>query len=375
MSDTEAAVAIEELNAAPSNVEEENEQVEIKVKAKKKGKVSKKHEDAFDEEEDVKGGISVRGKKKKGKKKVRKGSDALEIQPVAPEVGENKQLERESAVGEALLLDETPKETIVEIKDEKQADDLEEIVVKKEEASIEGGNLVQDDGKASIEGTIVEGKENEAEESRGGVRRRATLTDLKADSIDKGDGERADSIEAVSEEQEAVKEESNNETKIDVVTLEEDNDSKETTSTEAREITASLQIQGEPEQENSAEMGDRNIDNADRVALEVSEKVDEVAIPVEDEIKTEKEGEEEGEDNPESTKGMNGKPVAVETTVTNETETGKDYLKYEELDDELPWAMYRSLDTPPQRPPIEEDEDWPASDNDEDYGNVLCKFQ
>ena len=203
MSDTEAAVAIEELNAAPSNVEEENEQVEIKVKAKKKGKVSKKHEDAFEEEEDVKGGISIRGKKKKGKKKVRKGSDGLEIQPVAPEVGENKQLERESAVGEALLLDETPKETIVEIKDEKQADDLEDIVVKKEETPIEGGNLVQDDGKASIEGTTVEGKENEgeerAEESRGGVRRRATLTDLKADSIDKGDGERADSIEAVSE--------------------------------------------------------------------------------------------------------------------------------------------------------------------------------
>ena len=202
MSDTEATVAIEELNAAPTNVEEENEQLEIKVKAKKKGKVSKRHEDAF-EEEDVKGEISVRGKKKKGKKKVRKGSDALEIQPVVPEVGENKQLERESAVGEALLLDETPKETIVEIKDEKQADDLEEIVVKKEEASIEGGSLVQADGKASIEGTIVEGKEKEgeegAEESRGGVRRRATLTDLKADSIDKGDGERADSVEAVSE--------------------------------------------------------------------------------------------------------------------------------------------------------------------------------
>ena len=196
MSDTEATVAIEELNAAPSNVEEENEQLEIKVKAKKKGKVSKRHEDAF-EEEDVNGEISVRGKKKKGKKKVRKGSDALEIQPVVPEVGENKQLERESAVGEALLWDETLKETIVEIKDKKQADDLEEIVVKKEKTSIEGGNLVQDDGKASIEGTIVEGKEKEgeegAEESRGGVRRRATLTDLKADSIDKGDGERADS--------------------------------------------------------------------------------------------------------------------------------------------------------------------------------------
>lgn len=174
-----------------------------------------------------------------------------------------------------------------------------------------------------------------------------------------------------------MKEEGNNETKIDVLTLEEDKvtDSKETTSTEAREITASLQIQGEPEQENSAEMDDKNIDNADRVALEVSKKVDEVAIPVEDEIKTEKEGGEEDEDNPESTKGRDGKPVAVETTVTNETETGKDYLKYEELDDELPWAMYRSLDTPPQRPPIEEDEDWPASDNDEDYGNVFCKFQ
>ena len=196
MSDTEATAAIKELNAAPSNVEEENEQLEIKVKAKKKGKVSKRHEDAF-EEEDVNGEISVRGKKKKGKKKVRKGSDALEIQPVVPEVGENKQLERESALGEALLWDETLKETIVEIKDKKQADDLEEIVVKKEKTSIEGGNLVQDDGKASIEGTIVEGKEKEgeegAEESRGGVRRRATLTDLKADSIDKGDGERADS--------------------------------------------------------------------------------------------------------------------------------------------------------------------------------------
>ena len=204
MSDTEAAVAIEELNVAPSNVEEENEQVEIKVKAKKKGKATKKQEfeDAV-EEEDVKGGISVRGKKKKGKKKVRKGSDALEIQPVVPEVVENKQLERESAVGEALLLDETPKETIVEIKDEKQADDLEEIIVKKEEAAIEGGNLVQDDGKASIEETIVGTKENEgeegAEERGGGVRRRATLTDLKADSIDKGDGERPDTTGAISE--------------------------------------------------------------------------------------------------------------------------------------------------------------------------------
>lgn len=174
-----------------------------------------------------------------------------------------------------------------------------------------------------------------------------------------------------------MKEEGNNETKIDVVTVKEDKvtDSKETTSTEASEITVSLQIQGEPEGENSTEMDGKKVDNADRVTLEVTEKVDEVTIPVEDEIKTENEGGGEGEDNRESTEGGDGKPVAVEITVTNETETGKDYLKYEELDNELPWAMYRSLDTPPQRPPVEEDEDWPASDSEEDYGNVLCKFQ
>jgi hypothetical protein len=44
------------------------------------------------------------------------------------------------------------------------------------------------------------------------------------------------------------------------------------------------------------------------------------------------------------------------------------FLEYE-IDDELPWAMYRSLNAPPtSRVPLEEEEEWPQSEEDEEYG-------
>lgn len=125
------------------------------------------------------------------------------------------------------------------------------------------------------------------------------------------------------------------------------------------------------------------------VAIKMTDSVEHVAVPVEEEAKTENveggegevktEGTEggEGEIKPESTEGGEREPslegtlpLTSETVVTNETETGTDYSKYE-IDDELPWAMYRSMDSPPQRTPLEEDEDWPASDDDEDYGKLF----
>ena len=125
------------------------------------------------------------------------------------------------------------------------------------------------------------------------------------------------------------------------------------------------------------------------VAIEMTDGVEHVAVHVEEEAKTENveggegevktEGTEggEGEIKPESTEGGEREPslegtlpLTSETVVTNETETGTDYSKYE-IDDELPWAMYRSMDSPPQRTPLEEDEDWPASDDDEDYSKLF----
>lgn len=41
------------------------------------------------------------------------------------------------------------------------------------------------------------------------------------------------------------------------------------------------------------------------------------------------------------------------------------FLEYE-IDDELPWAMYRSVDSTGTRLPIEDDAEWPASEEEED---------
>lgn len=119
---------------------------------------------------------------------------------------------------------------------------------------------------------------------------------------------------------------------------------------------------------------DKVEEKGEEVAIVMTDSVEHVAVPIEDEVKTENAEGGEGEVKTESTEGGEGKPsqeeamlVTSETVVTNETETG---VKYE-IDDELPWAMYRSMDTPPQRTPVEEDEDWPASDDDDDYGNLF----
>ncbi|XP_068706194.1 uncharacterized protein [Montipora foliosa] len=375
MSDTEAAVAIEELDVAPSTLEEESGHAGMarKSKAKKKGKSPKKRGEAVEEEDgDGEDGNLSRGKKKKGKKRARGISDVYNIQPV---VGEGKRLDDESVAGEASLLDETPKDTIIEIKDEKQADELEEIVVKKEQALPGGNSLVEEEGREPSksteenEDTKERDGQGETKERPGSVRRRATLTDLKAESIDKGDGEQPGTLEAAAEELRSVEEENNGETKIDVEFSEDDKmaDIKEAIIEKSSEETAAeIQDETNTDEKKATEKVDGEVEDesADNIAIEVTETVEEVAIPVEDEVKTEGG---ESEVKPESTEGGDSEPIAVETTVTNETETEMNYFKYEELDDELPWAMYRSLDTPPQRPPVEEDEDWPASDNEEDY--------
>ena len=166
---------------------------------------------------------------------------------------------------------------------------------------------------------------------------------------------------------------------------EKDKDTKEDTSIVGDDGTASEQNQLE-EKLNETDV-DKGEEKPDAVAIEMSDSVEHVAVPMEDdakngeggevEAKTESTESVEGEIKPESTEGGEGEPILEgtlpltgETVVTNETETGMDYSKYE-IDNELPWAMYRSMDSPPQRTPVEEDEDWPASDDDEDYGKLF----
>ena len=197
MSDAQASLNPEEENPNVSVLEEEgsSERVERKSKGKKKTKGAAKTRKGkgLEEEADEDEVPSRPGKKKKGKKKAaRKVSDTSET-------------------GENSILDDTPKETVIEIKDEKEGDaELQEIVVKKEEAQVEGDNVVEE-AAVSVEGSEEEKKDNkkdgEGEEpketvpdsERPGVRRRATLSDLKSESVDKGDEEQAADATAVSE--------------------------------------------------------------------------------------------------------------------------------------------------------------------------------
>lgn len=190
------------------------------------------------------------------------------------------------------------------------------------------------------------------------------------------------------QELEAVKEEGSVEQKHDTskdkqsTEDEKDKDTKEDTKTIGDDGTA-------PEVKQLEEKLDKGQEKPDVVTIEMTGSVEHVAVPLEEEAKTENveggEGEVktestesgEGEIKPETTEGGEGEPILEgtlpltnETVVTNETETGVDYSKYE-IDDELPWAMYRSMDSPPQRNPVEEDEDWPASDDDDDYGKLF----
>ena len=197
MSDAQASLNPEEENPNVSVLEEEgsSERVERKSKGKKKAKGAAKTRKGkgLEEEADEDEVPSRPGKKKKGKKKAaRKVSDTSET-------------------GENSILDDTPKETVIEIKDEKEGDaELQEIVVKKEEAQVEGDNVVEE-AAVPVEGSEEEKKDNkkdgEGEEpketvpdsERPGVRRRATLSDLKSESVDKGDEEQAADATAVSE--------------------------------------------------------------------------------------------------------------------------------------------------------------------------------
>ena len=196
MSDAQASLNPEEENPNVSVLEEEgsSERVERKSKGKKKSKgaaKTRKESKVIEEEADEDEVPSRPGKKKKGKKK-RKVSDTSET-------------------GENSILDDTPKETVIEIKDEKEGDaELQEIVVKKEEAQVEGDNVVEE-AAVPVEGSEEEKKDNkkdgEGEEpketvpdsERPGVRRRATLSDLKSESVDKGDEEQAADATAGSE--------------------------------------------------------------------------------------------------------------------------------------------------------------------------------
>ena len=197
MSDAQASLNPEEENPNVSVLEEEgsSERVERKSKGKKKTKGAAKTRKGkgLEEEADEDEVPSRPGKKKKGKKKAaRKVSDTSET-------------------GENSILDDTPKETVIEIKDEKEGDaELQEIVVKKEEAQVKGDNVVEE-AAVPVEGSEEEKKDNkkdgEGEEpketvpdsERPGVRRRATLSDLKSESVDKGDEEQAADATAVSE--------------------------------------------------------------------------------------------------------------------------------------------------------------------------------
>ena len=96
------------------------------------------------------------------------------------------------------------------------------------------------------------------------------------------------------------------------------------------------------------------IDDEKSEVAEVMETVVTVdPIPAEDDGKTEAVEIEEG-----------GEVKQLESEVAPNV-----FLEYE-IDDELPWAMYRSVDSIGKKPAVEEDDEWPASEDEED----VCKY-
>lgn len=205
MSETTSSAKLEEDEQNPTHSSFSKEgQVRLLKKGKKKGKGKKAstYEEGDDEEDSS-------SRKKKGKiKAAPKTSISSDIQPEVEATSETKQLEA------AVTVDETPKETVIEIQgEEKRPEELEEIVVDKESTLIKGDNVVQEE-EDSGEGSGEEKKDVEQEkvgeeeskekdvvpEVEGAtVRRRATLSDLRGESMDKGDGEQAASTAAGSE--------------------------------------------------------------------------------------------------------------------------------------------------------------------------------
>lgn len=199
MSDKVASEKLEADEQNPvDNVTGEESAIRPAKKAKKKGKGKKRRESVESRGEDDEGEISL---KRKGRKKVlSKENVSSDVQQKVEAEGDDKKLEASVTVDEGL------KETVIEIQaGENQPDELEEVVVKKESAFIEGDNKAQEAGdsaEASGEEKNDEKKDSE-EESKDvespTVRRRATLSDLRSESIDKQDGEKAGTTEAASE--------------------------------------------------------------------------------------------------------------------------------------------------------------------------------
>ena len=199
MSDKVASEKLEADEQNPvDNVTGEESAIRPAKKAKKKGKGKKRRESVESRGEDDEGEISL---KRKGRKKVlSKENVSSDVQQKVEAEGDDKKLEASVTVDEGL------KETVIEIQaGENQPDELEEVVVKKESAFIEGDNKAQEAGdsaEASGEEKNDEKKDSE-EESKDvespTVRRRATLSDLRSESIDKKDGENAGTTEAASE--------------------------------------------------------------------------------------------------------------------------------------------------------------------------------
>ena len=215
MSETASSGKLEEDEQNPTDsIAEEGStgQVRVSKKGKKKGKGKKRRESVESKDEEGDDEEYSSSRKKKGKKKAApKTSVSSDIQPEVEATSESKQLEA------AVTVDETPKETVIEIQgEEKRSEELEEIVVKKESTLIEADNVVLVEGDSG-EGSAEEKKDSEHEEvgeeeakekevaevasevEGATVRRRATLSDLRSESVDKGDGEQVVSTTAGSE--------------------------------------------------------------------------------------------------------------------------------------------------------------------------------
>lgn len=187
MSDKVASEKLEADEQNPvDNVTGEESAIRPAKKAKKKGKGKKRRESVESRGEDDEGEISL---KRKGRKKVlSKENVSSDVQQKVEAEGDDKKLEASVTVDEGL------KETVIEIQaGENQPDELEEVVVKKESAFIEGDN--KEEKKDEKKDSEEESKDVESPT----VRRRATLSDLRSESIDKQDGEKAGTTEAASE--------------------------------------------------------------------------------------------------------------------------------------------------------------------------------
>ena len=133
-------------------------------------------------------------------------------------------------------------------------------------------------------------------------------------------------------------------------------------SVETSERTHEEEPRADEKKTEKAKETDKEKEISDAVSIEMMGDEKLVSVPIEKEVAVESPQVEAEQGRKEET-----------ATLTNETETSVEQSKYE-LDDELPWAMYRSMDSPPHRPPVQEDDDWPASDDDDEEYSKFCQL-